>query len=447
MHLQWLLDRFTSFQDREAIIWKGKVYTYNWLSHKTKEFLQILKSQNIHEGQIVSVEGDYSPTISALIIALIHNGNIIVPLSSAIEENKKEFLQIADVSKRVVFDKEDHYEMIDTDNKIESPLLERLIKEKESGLVLFSSGSTGKSKGALHNFNLLLEKYKKQQKTLRTLIFLLIDHIGGINTLFYILANGGTMVIETSKNPGDICRAIEKYGVELLPTSPTFMNLLMLSEEYKNYNLTSLKLITYGTEPMPVFTLKKFNEIFPHIQLKQTYGLSELGIMATKSESNSSLWVKLGGDGYETKVVEGTLWIKAKSSMLGYLNAPNPFDEDGWFNTQDMVLQKGDYFMILGRQSEIINVGGEKVYPAEVESVILEVENIKDVTVRGEANPLMGNIVCAKVNLLYPEDLLSVKKKIKAYCQKRLEKFKIPIKIEVAEENLFNPRFKRMRRE
>ena len=97
----------------------------------------------------------------------------------------------------------------------------------------------------------------------------------------------------------------------------------------------------------------------------QTYGLSELGILRSKSKGPDSLWVKVGGEGFETRVIEGLLEVKAKSAMLGYLNAPSPFTEDGWFKTGDSVLTDGEFIKILGRESEIINVGGEKVYPME----------------------------------------------------------------------------------
>ena len=89
---------------------------------------------------------------------------------------------------------------------------------------------------------------------------------------------------------------------------------------------------------------------------------------------------------YKTRIIDGNLQIKAESAMLGYLNAPSPFTEDGWFITGDEVLQKGDYIKILGRRSEIINVGGEKVYPAEVESVIQELDFVSDVEIYAEKN-------------------------------------------------------------
>ena len=101
--------------------------------------------------------------------------------------------------------------------------------------------------------------------------------------------------------------------MELLPTSPTFLNMVLISEVYKKYNLESLQIVTYGTEVMPEYTLKKFHDLFPKVQLKQTYGLSELGIMRSKSKSSNSLWVKVGGEDYQTKIKDGILHIKAKN--------------------------------------------------------------------------------------------------------------------------------------
>ena len=178
--------------------------------------------------------------------------------------------------------------------------------------------------------------------------------------MLYTLSNAGCLVTVQDRSPDAVLTAIEKYRVELLPTSPTFINLILLSEAYKNYDLTSLKTVTYGTEPMPESTLLKFHELFPQIDLLQTYGLSEVGILRSRSKSSDSLWLKVGGEGYETRIVDGIFQIKAASAMLGYLNAPSPFTEDGWFNTGDAVEVDGDYIKFLGRKSEMINVGGEK---------------------------------------------------------------------------------------
>lgn len=295
--------------------------------------------------------------------------------------------------------------------------------------------------------NELLEKFRTRRHRYTTLSFLLLDYIGGINTLFYTLANGGTLVSVTSRHPADVCRAIEKHRVQLLPTTPTFLNLLLLSAQYREFDLSSLELITYGTEVMPESTLRRLHEVFPNTRVLQTYGLSELGILRSKSKSSESLWVKVRGEGYETKVVDGTLWIRARSAMLGYLNAPSPFDSDGWFNTGDLVEMDGEYIRILGRQSDIINVGGQKVFPAEVESVLLQMDNIKDAVVYGEKNPIVGNIVVACLNLAKPESPVELKKRIHEHCKGRLASFKIPAKVEIASSQQYSARYKRMRKQ
>src|SRR5207247_5553917 len=178
---------------------------------------------------------------------------------------------------------------------------------------------------------------------------------------------------------------------------PTFLNLVLISEAYQRDHLSSLRLITYGTEPMPESTLKLLHSLLPRVELQQTYGLSEIGILRSKSRASDALWMRIGGEGFQTRVVDGLLEVKARSAMLGYLNAPSPFSEDGWFRTGDAVETDGDYFRILGRKSELINVGGAKVYPQEVEAVILELAEVAEATVWGAPNPITGNIVCARV--------------------------------------------------
>jgi acyl-CoA synthetase (AMP-forming)/AMP-acid ligase II len=155
--------------------------------------------------------------------------------------------------------------------------------------------------------------------------------------------------------------------------------------------------------------------------------------------------VRIGGDGFQTRIVDGILQIKAKSAMLGYLNAPSPFTKDGWFNTGDLVEVDGDYIKILGRTTEIINVGGEKVYPTEVESVIQQIENVAEATVYGQHNPITGNIVCANVTLLNQEAKNPFILRLKRYCNLRLESFKVPVKVTVTDKKQHTERFKKLR--
>ena len=131
--------------------------------------------------------------------------------------------------------------------------------------------------------------------------------------------------------------------------------------------------------------------------------------------------------------------------MLGYLNAPSPFTDDGWFNTGDEVEVDGEYIKILGRKSEIINVGGEKVYPQEVENVILELPNVAETTVYAEKNPILGNIVCAKIRLLEFEEEKSFTSRLKKYCREKMQNYKVPVKVVMWDRTQHSDRFKKDR--
>ena len=329
MHIDFLLDVFSKNLDKEAIVWKDESFNYKWLLDHIHSWKTKVQNENIASGTVVILEADFSPTALALLLILIDKGCIVVPLTSSVESQKPEFIETAEGEVIFKIDENDHLEISRTSHVATHEFINKLKERDRPGLVLFSSGSTGKSKASLTDFSDILSKFKVSRHNLRTIAFLLFDHIGGINTLLYTLSNAGCVVVVNDRTAENVLRAVDKYKVELLPTSPTFINLILLSEAYKRYNLSSLKTVTYGTEPMPESTLKRFHELFPNIQLKQTYGLSELGILRSKSKSSDSLWVKIGGEDFQTRVVDGLLEIKAKSAMLGYLNAPSPFTEDG----------------------------------------------------------------------------------------------------------------------
>ena len=167
-------------------------------------------------------------------------------------------------------------------------------------------------------------------------------------------------------------------------------------------------------------------------------------MLRSKSKSSDSLWAKIGGEGLETRVIDGIMQIKAKSAMLGYLNAPSPFTKDGQFNTGDCVEVDGECIKILGWKSEIINVGGEEVYHSEVESIIREIDTVREVTVYGEKNPIIGNIVCARISLKRDEHPMRFVLRMKKYCCERLEDYKMPVKVTVVDKEQHSERFKKM---
>ncbi len=439
----WLETAMASRAEQAAIHDDAGAYTYGSLTADVGRWRSGLLRQ-IAPGAVVAFDGDYGRGAVSLLVALVLDGHIAVPVSRETAAAHGELMTLAGAT---------HY-IADPDSAPRLELLQpgpahayyqTLRERRHPGLVLFTSGSTGAPKGAVHDMDVLLRKFQVPRHPDRTLAFLQLDHIGGLNTLFYTLANGGTLVFATERSPAQVCAAIARHGVDLLPTSPTFLNLLLLSEEHCRHDLSSLKLITYGTEPMPESTLRRVAEAFPDAKLLQTYGSTEIGILRSQSRSSDSVWVRVGGEGFETKIVDGRLWVRAESAMLGYLNAPSPFDADGFYDTGDMVERDGEWLRIIGRQSEVINVGGSKVFPAEVESVLLDLDNVADVAVHGEPSPITGHIVTATVRLVRDEPVAEFKQRMRQFCATRLLPYKTPARVRIAAGPLHTHRFKRQR--
>ncbi len=444
MNINYILDNVKSHSDMTAIVTDGKEYTFGNIYSEYREAGRVLNENGVKEGSVVSVIAEFSPVSIAFFITLIEKNAIVVPISKTIK-NVERYISISESEYVIDLKDEKNFSVKETGHTVRHEMLRELVQKGHPGLILFSSGTTGEPKAALHDLSFLMEKFKKPGKRLSTVTFLLFDHIGGFNTMMHSLSSGNLIVTLKERSPEEVCRLIEKYHVELLPTSPTFINMILLSHVYERYDLSSLKMITYGTEPMPESTLKSLHKILPDVRLKQTYGLSEVGIMSTKSESSDSLYMKIGGEGFETKIEDEILYIRAKSAMMGYLNAPSPFDEEGWFNTKDKVEQKGDYLKILGRTTDLINVGGEKVYPNEVESVLLSVEGVKDVYVYAEDSPITGKKVVADVCVDPENNQRGYIKKLRRYSKDHLEAFKRPASYRLTDKPFYGERFKKKR--
>ena len=446
MKIQEIIDKFEPKLNDQAIIWKDGVYNFSDIVLKYHTACSFIDNNNIESGATISLEAGFSPNAFAMLLACFQYNLIVSLIDSKNTEKIEEYLEIGQVEYRCFIDiNTDEYFLKTTNYKIKNKLLIDLKIRKSAGLILYSSGTTGAKKAVVHDAEILLDRFYKISKPKRLLTFLNFDHIGGINTLLYTILNLGTAIIPSSNKVSDICNAIETYKVEVLPTTPSFLNLLLSSEIYKKYNLSSLKTITYATEVMSENTLNKLNIAFPNINLFQSYGLSETGILSTKSESSKSTWIKIKSDTYKVRIVDNMMEIKSQFSMLGYLNAPSPFTEDGWFITQDCVEEKDGYIKILGRQFDIINVGGLKVYPQEIENILINLSNVEDVIVYGKKNIFVGQVVCAVFTLKKPEDKIELRKRMRSFCKDKLSKYKIPQEVIIAENKLYSERFKKRR--
>jgi acyl-coenzyme A synthetase/AMP-(fatty) acid ligase len=181
---------------------------------------------------------------------------------------------------------------------------------------------------------------------------------------------------------------------------------------------------------MPESLLVRLKAAFPRVRFIQTFGTSETGITRTESPEAGSTFLRFEDPNLEWKIIDDELWLRSRTQVAGYLNASNErFTEDGWFRTGDKVEQgPNGTLRVLGRMGEMINVGGEKLMPAEVESVVLGVAGVADCRVRGETHPLTGQTVVVDVvtSLVDHEALRSA---IRTACRECLARHKIPTRV------------------
>lgn len=434
-------------RDLPALVCRGAKTSYRDLLRRLKEAKIRLEEDGITPGDVVALRGDFSPGLVALLFALVERRCITVPLTASIEAEDRQRLEEGRV-KWLYAESGDELVLTRLAPVESHPMLEKLRERRTSGLILFSSGITGKPKAMVHDLNAMLDSYLgRKKRAVAVLVVLLFDHIGGLNTLFSTLAMGACLVVPERRGPEEAARLVVEHQIYLLPASPTFLNLMLMADVLEGRDLSCLRLITYGTEPMPETLLRRLKKAFPRARLLQTFGTSETGISQSVSKSSDSTLLKFTDPNTEYRVVDGELWLRSQTQILGYMNASmDQFDEDGWFHTGDLVEEhEGGYLRIIGRRVEMINVGGLKVAPTEVEGVLLELPEVLDCTVLGTPNPITGQTVTAQILLKEGLSLQEAKRLLRRHAQSRLDRYKVPTRFHFLDKAEFNRRFKKSR--
>jgi acyl-CoA synthetase (AMP-forming)/AMP-acid ligase II len=369
--------------DSPCLIYNGSELRFSDITSKEHIDLSLIRN-----GDIVALIGDFDPLSIQTLLRLIELNVILVPLTLETIHEHEYFFETALVDVIIsnnIVTRRSH------DHK--NNLVERLRAKNHAGLIAFSTGTTGRPKAILHDLTIFLRRFQTPRPGYRTLSFLLFDHVGGINTLLHTLFNKGVVIAPESRGVESILAVCGKYKVEVLPTTPTFLRIMLMSGAVPKMVPDSLKVITYGTERMDQSTLSDFCKLLPHVDFRQTYGISELGVLRVKSLARDSLFMKIGGEGVETKVKDGVLQIRSESRMLGYLNASEPFDHEGWYNTNDIVESVDGFYRVVGRVGDVINVGGLKFMASEVEQVAMSYPDVSLVKVTSKQNPITGQHV------------------------------------------------------
>ena len=451
-----LRQRMEENAERIAIVSDKNEYSYRALIDAVHGHEARLADANIGNGDVVTLIGEFSFAALACMLALFFRKATVIPLTR--EAHAKLGQYVDRLGADYLIDTYGNGAIQHCAAPAPPPSAgtgtdaawRSILPPATGGLIVFTSGSTGVPKAIVHDIDSLCYRYADKKEPLSSICFLLFDHMGGINTVLFLLFRGGTAVNVAERHVDIVCQAVQKYHCQLLPTTPSFLSQLLMSRAYASYDLSSLKVISYGTEVMSEAALKKLNEVLPDCVFKQTYGLSETGVLQIKSRSNDTLWFKFIDAGVQAKIEDHILWIKTKSNLLGkvlFTDEGLTLEENAneWFCTNDLVETDGDYLMILGRQTDIINVGGLKVYPSEVENCIHELPFVDDVFVKGKKHPMMGQIVVAYILQDGSLEKAEAEKLIKRHCQARMEKFKVPSQFIFNWENFVNDRFKKVR--
>lgn len=300
--------------------------------------------------------------------------------------------------------------------KDKGELLERLNKTGNNWKIsIFTSGTTGLPKKVTHSFDSITRFVKVSERYRMNIWGFAYNptHMAGIQVFFQALLNGNAMVRLFNLPPKEILGAIKENEITNISATPTFYRLLLPCDE----SFKSIERITSGGEKFNENTIAQLKAIFPNAKITNVYASTEAGTIF--ASENDIFTIK---PGYEHLIrIEGDELFLHKS-LIGSTD----ISIGEWYNTGDIVevlAQNPIKFRFISRKSDMINVGGYKVNPLEVEETILTFPGIVNARVYAKRNSVLGNIICCEVVCNTSE---IDEPSIRAFLQSRLQEFKIP---------------------
>ncbi|MDD4244378.1 MAG: fatty acid--CoA ligase family protein [Bacilli bacterium] len=355
---------------------------------------------------------DFYSVFKHIILSLLLEKEIILLDSDFSEEEIQKLTGLNNLNKNIYPIKKSKKQVIE--NKAE---LIDLVKNVGSNwsMTLFTSGTTGLPKKVVHSFQ-SITRFVKTSETNKTSVWGFAynpTHMAGIQVFFQALLNDNPIIRIFGLSKEQTFNSIEKFDITNISATPTFYRLLVPAQGH----FTSVKRITSGGEKFDEKTAEQLKQIFPNAKFTNVYASTEAGTLFAAVGNNFSIKPEMNPF---VQIQDNELLIH--KSLLG----KSAFSDSEWYHTGDIVKIISEnplQFQFVSRKNEMINVGGYKVNPGEVEETIRKIKGIQDVRVFAKSNSVLGNIICCEVVKTSDEiDEVS----IRSFLQSKLQEFKIP---------------------
>ncbi len=331
------------------------------------------------------------------------------------------------------------------------PREKHIDRDKDLALLVYTSGTTGKPKGAMLTHGNILAVFPRRLKMLeicerdRTLAVLPMCHIYGITVVMIgTLSTGGALAMLSRFEAPAALELIARERVTIVPAVPAMHRFMLMELERKAYDLSSVRLCLSGGSALP-FDLHREIEERMGAACLEGYALTETACATTINPLHGQRKVGSVGpamEGIEVRITDshgeampagdehvGEVQVRGANIMLGYYKQPDATQEvistDGWFSTGDLGYKDEDgYLFIVGRKKEMIIRGGQNIYPREIEDVLCRMPGIVEAAVFGVPDKFMGErvkaVVVSDLNEPPGED------EVKAFCAEYLAEYKVP---------------------
>ncbi|MEO7995784.1 MAG: AMP-binding protein, partial [bacterium] len=346
--------------------------------------------------------------------------------------------------------------------RVEQPFVDLPnIQPDDTAVLLYTSGSTGKPKGVIQTHKNLVSNADAANSALGAANEIIFSPLPTFHSfalvagMLYPLLHGHTAFLEPKFMPRSILERLGKHGVTVhLGVPSMYKAYLAVSRMRPSEAFATVKVAVSGGAPLPLEIANAFERVFGK-PLVEGFGCTETSPIVALNPTNAPPHLGTVGQCVEGVTIEiramdgtvlpageaGEMWVHGPNVTLGYYNKPEETAkvfQNGWYNTQDMAtVDDAGFIRILGRTKHMIIVGGENVYPAEVEHAVLKVPQVRDVAVTGQPDESRGEVVLAFV---VPEenwegDGEAMEGLIRDYINSHqlLADYKIPRKVKILE--------------